>query len=102
MNIYTCQGRNNPNVNTIMYFNSLTLYNYILFNNSYEYILLIFEWRSAATCNQIIVVQIFSVLSENTVVKQYASNNLSRIHSENLLTELCLTLLVIVGKYRWE
>ena len=39
--IYTCQGRNN--LNTLMYFNSLTLYNHILFSNNYGYILLIFS-----------------------------------------------------------
>ena len=40
VHIYTCQGRNN--LNTLMYFNSLTLYNHILFSNNYGYILLIF------------------------------------------------------------
>ena len=38
--IYTCQGRNN--LNTLMYFNSLTLYNHILFSNNYRYILFTF------------------------------------------------------------
>ena len=33
VHIYTCQGRNN--LTTIMYFNCLTLYNHILFNNNY-------------------------------------------------------------------
>ena len=40
VHIYTCQGRNN--LNTLMYFNSLTLYNHILFRNNYEYTMLIF------------------------------------------------------------
>ena len=64
VHIYTCQGRNN--LNTLMYFNSLTLYNHILFSNNYGYILLKFEWRF--TADQIIVVQIFLVMAENTAV----------------------------------
>ena len=46
--------------------------------------------------------QMFSVLSEDAAVKQYANNNLSSVHTENLLTEFCLNSLVIVGKYRWD
>ena len=38
VHIYTCQGSHN--LNTLMYFNSMTLYNYILFNKNYGYILL--------------------------------------------------------------
>ena len=38
--IYTCQRRNN--LNTLMYFNFLSLNNHILFSNNYGYILLIF------------------------------------------------------------
>ena len=44
----------------------------------------------------LVLIKYILELSDNTAIQQYANNNLSSIHTENLLTELCLTPLVIV------
>ena len=63
------------NLNTLLYFDSLTSYEHILFSNNYGYILLIFNRH--VTANQIIVIQILLVLSENAAIKQYANSILN-------------------------
>ena len=55
-----------------------------------------------------VLLLIKSLLSKYfSTVREYSSlaickQQLSSIHTENLMTELCLMPIVIVGKFRWE